>query len=59
MRTLRTSPFKANRREDNPFAFGLRVKEVEECADALFNKQSVMLSGPRGIGNHLWATSYK
>ncbi len=50
MRTLRTSPFKANRREDNPFAFGLRVKEVEECADALFNKQSVMLSGPRGIG---------
>ncbi len=50
MQTLRKSPFKVNKHENNPNAYGLRAKEIIDCADALYNNLSVLISGPRGIG---------
>lgn len=50
MRKLRNSPFKVNTIEDDPKGFGLRTKEIIICAEALYNRRSVLLSGPRGIG---------
>jgi DNA-binding MarR family transcriptional regulator len=50
MGKLRRSPFKVNRIENDPNAFGLRVKETVVCAEALFNDLSILISGPRGIG---------
>lgn len=50
MATLRRSPFKADKVENDPNAFGLRVKEIIACAESLFNDRSILISGPRGIG---------
>src|SRR5258708_11544544 len=51
MTTLRQSPFKVSRIEDNPRAFGLRRDAVRACAEALYNRQSILISGERRIGN--------
>ena len=50
MRKLKRSPFKVNRREKDPEAFGLRTKEIVACVEALFNQTSLVISGPKGIG---------
>ena len=50
MAKLKKSPFKANRIEGNPDAFGLRHKEIIACSEGLFNSRSILISGPRGIG---------
>jgi hypothetical protein len=50
MGKLRRSPFKNNTVENDPKAFGLRVKETLDCFDALYNDRSILISGPRGIG---------
>ncbi len=50
MTSLRKSPFKADRIEDDPKAFGLRPESVISCADALYNGKNVLISGERGIG---------
>jgi hypothetical protein len=47
---LKKSPFKVNRIESNPDAFGLRYKEIISCCESLYNNRSVLISGPRGIG---------
>ena len=50
MANLLKSPFKANRIETDPRAFGLRPKEIVDSTRALLNDKSVLISGPRGIG---------
>ena len=50
MQRLRKSPFKVNKHENNPKGFGLRAKEILDCADALYKDLSVLISGSRGIG---------
>lgn len=47
---LRRSPFKVNKIESDPEAFGLRYKEIISCSESLYNNRSVIISGPRGIG---------
>jgi len=47
---LRKSPFKTDRIEDNPHSFALRPKEIQFCANKLFNNHNVLITGPRGIG---------
>lgn len=47
---LKKSPFKVNRVENDPDAFGLRYKEIISCCESLYNNRSVIISGPRGIG---------
>lgn len=47
---LRKSPFKVNKIESDPDAFGLRYKEIISCSESLFNNRSIIISGPRGIG---------
>jgi len=59
MRALRRSPFKADRIEDDPKAFGLRVEAISSCAEALFNRRSVLISGERGIGKSSLASQFK
>lgn len=59
MRALRRSPFKVDRIEDDPKAFGLRVEAISSCAEALFNRQSVLISGERGIGKSSLASQFK
>lgn len=50
MRKLRiTSPFKANRFEDDPNAFALR-KEMYDCIQYLYNEKNILIYGSRGIG---------
>lgn len=50
MVTLKASPFKVDTVENDPQGFGLRTKEIIACAKALYNNQSILISGPRGIG---------
>src|ERR1700686_1491762 len=63
MTILRRSPFKVARIEDDPSAFGLRPDAVRACAEALYNRQSILISGERGIGKsslaHQFRTIYK
>src|SRR5260370_4978379 len=59
MTTLRQSPFKVSRIEDNPRAFGLRRDAVRACAEALYNRQSILISGERGIGKSSLANQLK
>lgn len=47
---LRRSPFKTDKIEDNPHSFALRPKEIQFCANKLFNNHNVLITGPRGIG---------
>lgn len=58
MTTLRKSPFKADRIEDDPKAYGLRPASVRSCADALFNAKNVLISGERGIGKSSLANQF-
>jgi hypothetical protein len=50
MEQLRKSPFKPDRIEGNPSAYGIRPEEVKTCTTALFNSRSLLISGERGIG---------
>ena len=50
MVNLRKSPFKVDRIEDNAKAFGLRLQELEICINNIFNKQNILIYGPKGIG---------
>lgn len=50
MSEIRKSPFKVDKIEDDPHAFGNRPKEVIACVEALFNNRHILISGPRGIG---------
>jgi hypothetical protein len=59
MTKLRESPFKVNRVESDPNAFGLRPDAVRACAEALYNRQSVLISGERGIGKSSLADQFK
>ena len=59
MMTLRQSPFKVNRIEDDPNAFGLRPDAVRACAEALYNRRSILISGERGIGESSLANQFK
>ncbi len=59
MTLLRRSPFKVARIEDDPDAFGLRPEAVRSCAEALFNRQSLLISGERGIGKSSLANQFK
>ncbi|MGA2435662.1 MAG: ATP-binding protein [Bryobacteraceae bacterium] len=59
MTVLRRSPFKVDHIEDDPNAFGLRPEAVRFCAEALFNRQSVLISGERGIGKSSLANQFK
>lgn len=47
---LRRSPFKVDRIESDPNAFGLRAKEILTSLEALFNDRSILITGLRGIG---------
>lgn len=47
---LKRSPFKVDRVENDPAAFGLRSREIYESVEALYNHRSLLISGPRGIG---------
>lgn len=47
---LRQSPFRVDKIEDDPHAFGNRPGEVVACVQALLNNRHVLISGPRGIG---------
>lgn len=47
---LRKSPFKVDQIEDNANAFGLRIRELEICINNIFNRQNILIYGPRGIG---------
>ena len=47
---LRRSPFKVNKVESDPQAFGLRIIETRSCVEALYNDRSILITGPRGIG---------
>jgi MoxR-like ATPase len=47
---LRKSPFKVDKSEKDPNAFGLRTTEIEVCASTLYNNRNILISGPRGIG---------
>lgn len=44
------SPFKVERSEKDPHAFGLRKKEIIDCVRAIYNNRNVLISGARGIG---------
>jgi len=50
MVNIRKSPFKVDKIENDPRAFGNRPKEVIFCIESLFNNRHVLISGPRGIG---------
>ncbi len=50
MNKLRKSPFKLDKIEKNPTGFGLRIKQITECFQNLYNNRSLIISGPRGIG---------
>lgn len=50
MVTIGRSPFKVNVVERDPNAFGIRIKEIVESVEALYNNRSILLSGQRGIG---------
>src|SRR5689334_15894417 len=50
MAILRKTPFKVNKIESDPDAFGLRPKEIISCSESLYNNRSILTSGPRGIG---------
>ena len=50
MDVLRTSPFKVDKIESDPQAFGRRVEDIRACASALLSRRHVLISGPRGIG---------
>lgn len=52
---LRKSPFKTDKIEDNPHSFALRPKEIQFCANKLFNSHNVLITGPRGIGKTSFA----
>jgi len=47
---MRESPFKVDKPEDDPHAFGNRPEEVKSCVQAIINKRHIIISGPRGIG---------
>ena len=50
MTFLKKSPFKINRIENNPEAYGLRTKEIHDALRALNDNISILISGKRGIG---------
>jgi len=50
MAIIRKSPFKVDKIEDDPHAFGNRPKEVIACVEQLFNNRHIIISGTRGIG---------
>ena len=59
MMKLRISPFKIDKIEDDPQAFGNRPKEFVSCMESLFNSQHILISGPRGIGKSSLAFQIK
>lgn len=50
MPPIRRSPFKVNKIERDPEAYGLRIMEIIDSVEALYNNRSILLSGQRGIG---------
>lgn len=50
MEIIRKSPFKVDKIENDPNAFGNRPKEVIACVESLFNDRHIIISGPRGVG---------
>lgn len=56
---LRISPFKIDKIEDDPQAFGNRPKEFISCMESLFNNKHVLVSGARGIGKSSFAFQIK
>jgi deoxyadenosine/deoxycytidine kinase len=56
---LRISPFKIDKIEDDPQAFGNRPKEFVSCMETLFNNKHVQVSGDRGIGKSSLAFQIK
>jgi len=47
---LRKSPFKTDKIEDNPHSFALRPKEIQICANKIYNNNNILITGTRGIG---------
>jgi hypothetical protein len=47
---IRESPFKVDKIENDPHAFGNRPREVIACVESLLNNRYIIISGPRGIG---------
>ena len=56
---LRISPFKIDKIEDDPNAFGNRPQEFITCMESLFNNQHILISGDRGIGKSSLAFQIK
>jgi hypothetical protein len=50
MNIIRKSPFKVDKIESNPQAYGLRKDAIIDSIQALYNNQSILISGSRGIG---------
>jgi len=50
MAHLKRSPFKIDRIESDPKAFGLRITEISTCLESLYNGRNILISGTRGIG---------
>lgn len=47
---LRRSPFKVNKIEKDPEAFAINLDEISNCAQALYDRKNILISGTRGIG---------
>jgi len=56
---LRISPYKIDKIEDDPKAFGNRPKEFISCMESLFNNKHVLISGSRGVGKSSLAFQIK
>lgn len=59
MVSLRKSPFKIDKIEDDPQAFGNRPREFASCMESLFNNKHILISGAQGVGKSSFAFQIK